>query len=98
MSASKHKGWHKEDIKAAIRKKGTTMSDLARQRDLPPSTIRNALARPVFSGEVAIAEFLGIPLHELWPERWTQEGRRIRPRYAHKYIGGERSNQGKSQV
>ncbi|WP_083370021.1 helix-turn-helix domain-containing protein [Chromobacterium sphagni] len=98
MSACKHKGWHKEDIKAAIRKRGTTMSALARQQDLPPSTIRNALARPVLSGEVVIAEFLGVPPHELWPERWTREGRRIRPRYAHKYIEGVSSNQGKSQV
>ena len=75
-------GWHKEDIKAAIRKRGKTMNDLARDCDLPLSTVRNALARPVSSGELAIAAFLGVPLHELWPERWTPEGRRIRPRYS----------------
>lgn len=86
MSTSHDSGWHKEDIKAAIRKRGSTMSELARQRKLPPSTVRNALIRPVYSGEVAIAEFLGVPAHELWPERWTKDGRRIRPRYAHKYI------------
>ncbi|MEN2427225.1 helix-turn-helix transcriptional regulator [Chromobacterium vaccinii] len=78
-------GWHKEDIKAAIRKRGSTMNALALARELPPSTIRNALIRPVFSGEIAIAEFLGVPAHELWPDRWTPDGRRIRPRYAHKY-------------
>ncbi|MCD5362762.1 helix-turn-helix domain-containing protein [Chromobacterium aquaticum] len=86
MSSTQRTGWHKEDIKAAIRKAGSTMNALARDRNLPLSTIRNALIRPVLSGEVAIAEFLGIPVHELWPERWTPEGRRIRPRYAHKYI------------
>jgi len=87
MSEKKQAGWHKEDIKAAIRKRGSTMNDLARERGLPPSTVRNALGRPAYSGELAISDFLGVPAHELWPTRWTPEGRRIRPRYAHKYIG-----------
>lgn len=82
-----HRDWHKEDIKAEIRKRGTTMNALARDHGLPASTVRNALARPVFSGEVVIATFLGIPAHILWPDRWTTDGRRIRPRYAEKYSG-----------
>lgn len=87
MRSTQANGWHKEDIKAAIRKRGITMNELARERGLPPSTVRNALARPVFSGELAIAKFLGVPPHELWPDRWTPDGRRIRPRYADKYMG-----------
>ncbi len=79
-------GWHKEDIKAAIRKRGTTMNALARDLDLPTSTVRNALVRPVYSGEMAISRFLGVAAHELWPDRWAPDGRRIRPRYAHKHI------------
>lgn len=89
MNGEKKSGWHKEDIKAAIRKRGTTMNALARQCDLPPSTVRNALVRPVFSGELAIARFLDVPAHELWPDRWTADGRRIRPRYAQKYSGSD---------
>lgn len=96
MSTTQVKGWHKEDIKAAIRKRGTTMNALASDRGLKPSTVRNALIRPVFSGEVAIAEFLGIPAHELWPDRWTPDGRRIRPRYAHKYSELNASGQTKA--
>lgn len=88
MGNTQTHGWHREDIKAAIRKRGTTMNDLARERGLRPSTVRNALSRPVFSGEVAISEFLGVAAHELWPDRWTPDGRRIRPRYAGKYIDG----------
>ncbi|MBU9231409.1 helix-turn-helix domain-containing protein [Burkholderia multivorans] len=86
MGLSQPPGWHREDIKAAIRKRGKTMNDLARERGLPASTVRNALSRPVFSGEIAISEFLGIAAYELWPERWTKDGRRIRPRYANKHI------------
>ncbi|WP_373565595.1 helix-turn-helix domain-containing protein, partial [Staphylococcus aureus] len=46
MRPAQANGWHKEDIKAAIRKRGITMNELARERGLPPSTVRNALARP----------------------------------------------------
>ena len=79
-------GWHKEDIKAAIRKRGITMEGLARANEMPASTVRNALSRPGYSGELVISRFLGIPAHELWPDRWTPDGRRIRPRYSHKYM------------
>lgn len=78
-------GWHKEDIKAAIRKKGETMVSLATKNDIPTANVRNALIRPVLSGEIVIAEFLGVSPHSLWPDRWTPEGQRIRPRYAHLY-------------
>lgn len=88
MAKTKRSGWHREDIKAEIRKRGMTMNALAAARGLRPSTVRNALSRPVFSGEIAISDFLGVAAHELWPDRWTPEGRRIRPRYASKYIGG----------
>ncbi|MEX3688892.1 helix-turn-helix domain-containing protein [Paraburkholderia sp. BR14263] len=80
-------GLHKADIKALIEKAGETMSGLARAYGIPESNVRNALCRPVLSGEIAIAEFLKLPPHVLWPDRWTTEGRRIRPRYKQKYIG-----------
>ena len=82
---TKAKGWHKEDIKAAIRKRGQTLSGLSIAYNLPEATVRNALARPLLSGEQVISAFLGVPLHKLWPERWTSNGQRIRPRYAHQY-------------
>lgn len=78
-------GWHKEDIKAAIRKRGVTMTDLALQHGVSESAVRRAMVVPSVSGERIVAEFLGVPLWELWPERWTQNGLRIRPRYADKY-------------
>jgi Ner family transcriptional regulator len=76
--------WHKEDIKAAIRKQGETLVSLARKKGLTETCVRNALRTPLPCGERVISDFLGIPLHELWPERWTSDGQRIRPRYAHK--------------
>ena len=73
--------WHPEDVKAAIRKRGKSMADLAREHHLPSANVRNALRRPVRSGEIVIAAFLGIPLCELWPDRWDVNGKRVlRPR------------------
>lgn len=77
--------WHAEDIKAAIRKRGVTMTDLALSRAMPEASVRNAIARPFAKGELVIAEFLQIPLHEIWPNRWTKEGKRLRPRYVRKH-------------
>lgn len=77
---------HPELIHAAIRMKGKTLTDLAGDYDLDPTTIMKALKKPSLSGEKAIADFLDMPLHKLWPRRWTEDGRRIRPRWAHLYV------------
>lgn len=78
--------WHHEQIKAAIRMRGMTLRQLAIDNGRNPTSLSLVFARPSPFAEKIIADFLGVPLHELWPERWTADGRRIRPRYAHKYI------------
>lgn len=70
-------GWHAEDIKAAIRKRGTTLSALATQAELHESTVRNALYRPIPAAADVIAGFLGLPKHALWPDWFDAEGHRI---------------------
>jgi Ner family transcriptional regulator len=69
---------HPADIRAAISKRGMTLSRLAVDNGLEESACRAALIRPLPSAEKAISRFLGIPLHELWPSRWDAEGRRYR--------------------
>ena len=64
---------------------GYTLADVARETQTDPSTVRLALRKPSLAGEKAIAQIMGKPLHELWPERWTKDGRRIRPRYRYLY-------------
>lgn len=78
---------HPELIKAHLRMKGYTLEDVAREAQLSSSAVRTALKKPSASAERAIAAKLNMPLHELWPQRWTRDGRRIRPRYAHLYKG-----------
>lgn len=76
---------HPEMIKARLRMAGYTLADVARKHDVGESAVRLALRGPSLSGEKAIAKTLKKPLHELWPERWTKDGKRIRPRYRHLY-------------
>lgn len=76
---------HPELIRAHLRIKGYTLEDVAKEAKIGCSTVRLALTKPSTAGEKAIAKILEKPLHELWPERWTKEGKRIRPRYAHLY-------------
>lgn len=81
--------WHVEQIKAAVRMRDTTLKNLSRANNLPDAACSFALTNPHRKAEIVIAEFLGVPLHELWPDRWTADGRRIRPRYAHLYFNGK---------
>ncbi|HFC6352243.1 helix-turn-helix domain-containing protein [Neisseria elongata] len=76
---------HPELIRAEIRMRGKTLADLARMYEVHPKVVSLALKSPSLSGEKVIAEFLGKPLHELWPARWTKDGKRIRPRYRYLY-------------
>jgi len=76
---------HPELIRAEIHMRGKTLSDVARLHNVSPKVVSMALKQPSLAGEKAIAAFLCAPLHELFPERWTRDGRRIRPRYRYLY-------------
>ena len=79
------KGMHPELIKAQIRMKGKTLTQLAAENELSTTAVVAALRKPMTSGEKVISKFLDIAPHLIWPDRWTTDGQRIRPRYKHKY-------------
>lgn len=81
-------GMHPELIRAEIRMRGKTLTDVAKAHGISPRVVGLALRQPSLSGEKAIAAFLNRSLHELFPERWTKGGKRIRPRYRYLYEGG----------
>ncbi|HEY2070810.1 MAG TPA: helix-turn-helix domain-containing protein [Rhizomicrobium sp.] len=66
-------GWHAEDVKAAIRKKGMTLAELSRIHEYSDSYLRGTLIRHRPQGEVIIAHFLGISPAEIWPERYSKK-------------------------
>ncbi|MGE6360439.1 helix-turn-helix domain-containing protein [Psychrobacter glacincola] len=77
--------WHSEDIKSAIRKRGVTLADLCALMGVDKRAASKALAKPFTKGELAIAQYLNVPVQLLFPTRWTVEKKRVRPRYADKY-------------
>lgn len=77
--------WHAEDIKSAIRKRGVTLAELCEQMGVDNRAASKALAEPFTKGELAIAQYLDVPVQLLFPTRWTVDKKRVRPRYAAKY-------------
>lgn len=67
---------HPEDIKASVRKKGTTLTALATTNGLSPSACRKALKVPCPRADVLIARCIGKPLHVIWPARYDRKGNR----------------------
>ncbi|HTQ14047.1 MAG TPA: helix-turn-helix domain-containing protein [Rhizomicrobium sp.] len=77
-------GWHAEDVKAAIRKKGTTLTELAAEYGYSESYLRGTLIRRRVHGEQIIATFLGVAPADIWPDRYAarkpSNGRARKPR------------------
>jgi Ner family transcriptional regulator len=69
--------WHPEDIKAAIRKTGITLTGLALENGLAESAVRMTLIRPWPRVEAIIAARLGRRPQEIWPSRYDAEGKPI---------------------
>jgi Ner family transcriptional regulator len=69
-------GWHAEDVKAAIRKKGLTLSALSKLHHYSDSYLRGTLIRRRPRGEEIIAQFLGVSPAEIWPDRYRADGPR----------------------
>ena len=69
MKKSK-KDMHRAFIVAMIKEKGKTLSQLSIEAGLHPRTLGNALERKYPKGEKIIADFIGIPPQEIWPERY----------------------------
>ena len=69
--------WDKHAIKAEIYRRGETLSGLALKNGLPEASVRVSLDRPFPKVDPVIAEFLGLTLHELWPNRYDAQGNRF---------------------
>ncbi|MBI1408160.1 MAG: hypothetical protein GC145_18765 [Caulobacter sp.] len=58
--------------------RGMTLSRLATDNGLHESAVRAALIRPQPEADKVISKFLGVALHELWPDRYDTDGGRVR--------------------
>ena len=74
----KRHNWHPEDVKAAVRKTGTSLTALALAHGLSESAVRRALIRPWPRVEAVIAAHLGRQPQDIWPSRYDARGRPLR--------------------
>lgn len=84
MAGQQPQGWHREDIKGALRKKHRSLEALSKAWGYHPSAISVALnPGSCWPGlEARIAEELGATPHILWPDRWNPDGTRRPPSIA----------------
>lgn len=78
--SNEKEGWHRADILAAVRKRGSTIAEIARGEGLARQTMYWAFIAPRMRANKAIADFLGLPLHELWPQWFDEDGKLISTR------------------
>lgn len=64
-------------IKCMILRKGMTLKSLSLKAGLSSRACSKALTAPFPAAEEAIAEFLGIPARQLWPNRFNTDGSRL---------------------
>lgn len=62
--------WDRHSILAAVRRKGGTLARLSREAGEPEVTCSTALRQGYPKGERIISDFLGVPVEDLWPERY----------------------------
>lgn len=77
-SPAEAEGWHQQDILAAIRKRGETVASLNRDNGFKPGVLRSAFYKRWPKGQQIIANFLGVPVEELWPH-WYGPGGTLKP-------------------
>lgn len=70
MKTRRTRDWDRHAIMAEVRRRGSNLRKLALEAGLSESACRKALAVPLPAGEAVIAGFLGVSVHELWPDRY----------------------------
>lgn len=68
-------GWHREDIIAAVRKRGTTLMELARHHGFASGSFYSALTRRFPNVHLIIAREIGETRHALWPHWYDAQDR-----------------------
>ncbi|ARR52029.1 hypothetical protein HY78_00420 [Rhizorhabdus wittichii DC-6] len=76
---------HPEDLKAELRKKFGSLQRFEDERGLRRDAVAAAIRRPHALVELAIAEALNRPAHQIWPSRYNADGTRRSPQPAENY-------------
>lgn len=85
-SATRPQDWHREDIMAAIRKKGTTLAELGRHHGYEnPTALYNVFHKRYPKVEQIISAFLEVDASEIWPSRYIKPSIDFKTNIAHQH-------------
>ena len=77
-------GMHLQDIKAALYKKGLTLKDVSKKAGLTETAASKSLRFPCPNAHREIARIIGKNLHEIWPNWYDLNNKRIHGSQSHK--------------
>jgi len=77
-AAGSTRKWDRAEIQAELKRRGMTQLELARRYGLYDCAISQALNGGSLRGAMAISDFLGVPLDQLFPDRYRRH-RAIKP-------------------
>ena len=66
--------WHPQDIIAAVRKRGSSLQRLGRERGFGLGVLNRATTKRFPRAHQIIAEFIGVPRQEIWPQFYDETG------------------------
>lgn len=66
--------WHREEVKAAVRKSGITLKALSEKHGYQADACRRATRFPWPAVEKIIADALGLSPQAIWPSRYDAKG------------------------
>ncbi|WP_019222464.1 helix-turn-helix domain-containing protein [Bartonella rattaustraliani] len=69
--------WDRHSILAELRRRNMTLAELAKAYQLPSSSVQHIWTRPNEKAERAIADFIGLPVEQIFFERYPKSRRRI---------------------
>lgn len=70
------KNKHPEDVKALVRKTGSSFAKLATKTGLTHSAFSHAVRRCIPTANIAIATQLKTSVHDIWPEWFDKDNNR----------------------
>lgn len=68
------KGWHPQEIIAAVRKKGSSLQRLGLEHGFSRITFNRAAKERFPRAHQVIADFLGVPRQKIWPQFYHSNG------------------------
>lgn len=80
MNSCAQTEWDRPAILAEIRRRDSTLGQIAEEAGLAAATLSWALKNPRPRANRVIADFLGVSMHELWPHWFDRDDKLISTR------------------